>query len=334
MRPIVRRAVALSMLAAAGLALALAAEPALAAGADAGADLPWWVWPLSLFFVCFALGIVAVPAGVGGGVLFVPIVSGFFPFHLDFVRGTGLLVALASALSAGPSLLRAGLADLRLALPLALLASASSIAGALIGLAMSAQVVQVALGVTILGIVALMASAPKSESGASVTPDRLAAALAIHGVYHDRATGRNHPWNVHRTPLALVLFDLDHFKKLNDTFGHLAGDHVLETLAKLVTRTMRKEDFFARWGGEEFAVVLPRTRREDGVKVVERILAELRGLKLGESEDPIGCTASIGVAMSAGGAERFERLIDRADQAMYRAKLAGKDRWEAAPPPS
>ena len=206
MRPIVRRAVALSMLAAAGLALALAAEPALAAGADAGADLPWWVWPLSLFFVCFALGIVAVPAGVGGGVLFVPIVSGFFPFHLDFVRGTGLLVALASALSAGPSLLRAGLADLRLALPLALLASASSIAGALIGLAMSAQVVQVALGVTILGIVALMASAPKSESGASVTPDRLAAALAIHGVYHDRATGRNHPWNVHRTPLALVLF--------------------------------------------------------------------------------------------------------------------------------
>ncbi len=94
---------------------------------DVGADVAWWVWPLALFVVCFVLGIVAVPAGVGGGVLFVPIVGGFFPFHLDFVRGAGLLVALASALAAGPNLLRVGLADLRLALPLAVLASASSI---------------------------------------------------------------------------------------------------------------------------------------------------------------------------------------------------------------
>ena len=198
-----RPALAVAVLAAALLG---AADPALAAGDAGGAELAWWFWPLALFVVCFALGIVAVPAGVGGGVLFVPIVSGFFPFHLDFVRGAGLLVALASALSAGPSLLRAGLADLRLALPFALLASASSIAGALVGLALPAQTVQVALGITILGIVALMASAPKSEHGAPVTPDRLAAALAMHGVYHDRATGRDHPWHVHRTPLALVLF--------------------------------------------------------------------------------------------------------------------------------
>jgi len=199
----VRPALAVAVLAAALLG---AADPALAAGDAGGAELAWWFWPLALFVVCFALGIVAVPAGVGGGVLFVPIVSGFFPFHLDFVRGAGLLVALASALSAGPSLLRAGLADLRLALPFALLASASSIAGALVGLALPAQAVQVALGVTILGIVALMAAAPKSEEGARATPDRLAAALAMHGVYHDRATGRDHPWRVHRTPLALVLF--------------------------------------------------------------------------------------------------------------------------------
>jgi uncharacterized membrane protein YfcA len=199
----VRPAIAAIALAA---AFAGVADPALAAGDAGGAELAWWFWPLALFVVCFGLGIVAVPAGVGGGVLFVPIVSGFFPFHLDFVRGAGLLVALASALSAGPSLLRAGLADLRLALPFALLASASSIAGALVGLALPARVVQVALGITILGIVALMASAPKSEHGAPVTPDRLAAALAMHGVYHDRATGRDHPWHVHRTPLALVLF--------------------------------------------------------------------------------------------------------------------------------
>jgi len=77
------------------LALAIGADSAHAAEVVA-ADVAWWVWPLALFVVCFALGIVAVPAGVGGGVLFVPIVSGFFPFHLDFVRGAGLLVALAS----------------------------------------------------------------------------------------------------------------------------------------------------------------------------------------------------------------------------------------------
>ena len=69
-------------------------------------DHPWWFWPVALLFFCFILGIIAVMAGVGGGVLFVPLVSGFFPFHLDFVRGAGLLVALAGALAAGPGLLR------------------------------------------------------------------------------------------------------------------------------------------------------------------------------------------------------------------------------------
>ena len=189
------------------LALCAHAAPAFAAeGLPGTADVAWWVWPLALLVVCFALGIVAVPAGVGGGVLFVPIVGGFFPFHLDFIRGAGLLVALASALAAGPSLLRGGLADLRLALPLALLASASSIVGALVGLALPASVVQIALGITILAIVALMASAKKSELPHVASPDRLGAALRIHGVFHDAAGSRDVHWRVHRTPLGLVLF--------------------------------------------------------------------------------------------------------------------------------
>ena len=83
---------------------------------DGGSGMPWWCWPLILFVVTFVMGIVAVLAGVGGGVLFVPIISGFFPFHLDFVRGTGLLVALSGALAAGPGLLKANLASLRLAI--------------------------------------------------------------------------------------------------------------------------------------------------------------------------------------------------------------------------
>ncbi len=79
------------------------------------------------------MGIVAVLGGVGGGVLFVPIISGFFPFHIDFVRGTGLLVALCGALAAGPELLKSNLASLRLAMPMALIASTMAIVGAMVG---------------------------------------------------------------------------------------------------------------------------------------------------------------------------------------------------------
>jgi uncharacterized membrane protein YfcA len=168
--------------------------------------MPWWFWPLALFITCFLIGIVAVPAGIGGGTLFVPIVGGFFPFHLDFVRGAGLLVALASALAAGPMLLRGGLANLRLALPLALLASMSSILGAMLGLALPASLVQIALGVIVLGIVVLMLSVKKSEFPTVERPDRLSSALGIHGIFIDGASGRSIDWQVHRTPLGLFIF--------------------------------------------------------------------------------------------------------------------------------
>ena len=187
------------------LMLLLMASTAQATSAAVGAT-PWWVWPAALFVACFLMGIVAVPAGIGGGTLFVPIVSGFFPFHLDFVRGAGLLVALASALAAGPMLLRGGLASLRLALPLALLASASSIGGAMLGLALPVAAVQTALGAIVLGIVALMVMAGKSEFPVVERPDALASALALNGVYFDRAAGRRVDWQVHRTPLGLAVF--------------------------------------------------------------------------------------------------------------------------------
>jgi uncharacterized protein len=188
------------------LAIGLSASaPALAATAAATAT-PWWVWPLALFFVCFVLGIVAVPAGVGGGVLFVPVVGGFFPFHLDFVRGGGLLVALASAMAASPDLLRLGLANLRLALPLSLLVAASQIAGALVGLVLPAAIAQTALGALILGIVALMWRAQKSEFPNVPVADPLSVALGINGLYHDTARRRDIEWKVHRTPAALLAF--------------------------------------------------------------------------------------------------------------------------------
>jgi len=167
--------------------------------------MEWWVWPIALFAVTFAMGIVAVLAGVGGGVLFVPIVSAFFPFHLDFVRAAGLLLALTGALSAAPALLRSGLASLRLAMPLALVGSLTSIVGALVGLALPTEAVQVALGATILAIAVLMWRSPATGREAPAG-DALGTALRMNGVYHDAALGRDIEWRVHRTPAAFLVF--------------------------------------------------------------------------------------------------------------------------------
>ena len=179
------------------------AEPVSAMPQDGS---PWWYWPLILFVATFIMGIVAVLGGVGGGVLFVPIISGFFPFHLDFVRGAGLLVALAGALAAGPGLLRSGLASLRLAIPVALIASSCAIVGAMVGLALPTNVVQICLGGTILGICVLMLTAKKSTVPDVLKADKLSSILKIYGVYREESTGETINWKVHRTPIGLALF--------------------------------------------------------------------------------------------------------------------------------
>jgi hypothetical protein len=181
------------------------AEAAGSAG-QAASHYPWWMWPLLLFVVTFVMGVAAVLGGVGGGVLFVPIISGFFPFHLDFVRGAGLLVALAGALAAGPGLLKMNLASLRLAMPVALIASTFSIIGAMIGLALPTKYVQIALGGTILGICALMLTAKKSELPDVPRADRLSSILGIYGVYQEATTGQIIDWKIHRTWQGLLLF--------------------------------------------------------------------------------------------------------------------------------
>ena len=193
------------------LGMMLAASPAFAsaeaaAPAPPGAETAWWVWPLVLLIVTFVMGILAVLGGVGGGVLFVPIISGFFPFHLDFVRGCGLLVALAGALAAGPGLLKRNLASLRLAIPVALIASSCAIVGAMLGLALPTNVVQIALGATILGICILMLTAKKSELPDVPKADKLSSALRIYGVYTEASSGQEIDWKIHRTLLGLCLF--------------------------------------------------------------------------------------------------------------------------------
>lgn len=185
------------------------------------AQLPWWGWALLLFGFTAALGVVAVIGGVGGGVLFVPIVSAVFPFHFDFVRGAGLMVALCGALSAGPRLLRGGMASMRLGLPMALLGSIGSIAGAFLGLALPTGIVEGMLGIAILGIVVLMLVSKRSEFPEVEQSDPLATSLGIRGTFFDESLGRVVSWKVHRTPVALGGFVL--IGMLAGMFGLGAG---------------------------------------------------------------------------------------------------------------
>ncbi len=189
--------------------------PAIAAATETmvgGApSKPWWFWPIILFFFCLVLGILAVMAGVGGGVLYVPLVSGFFPFHIDFVRGIGLMVALAGALAAGPGLLRRNLANLRLALPVALIASACSIVGAMLGLYLSRlnpNLIQACLGGTIVGIAFLLLFSKNTEKPVVTKQDAIGLALGLQGVYWDDGARESVEWKTHRTLLGLFMFIL------------------------------------------------------------------------------------------------------------------------------
>jgi uncharacterized protein len=167
--------------------------------------LPWWIWPVLLFAVTFLLGIVSVVAGIGGGVLFVPIVASFFPFHLDFVRGAGLVLALAGTLAAAPLLLRSGFAHLRLVMPLALAGSVASLAGAVLGLALPTDVVQVSLGVTIIAVACVIWGSESAEH-ANVESDALGALLRLEGRFEDPAARARIDWRTRRTAAGIASF--------------------------------------------------------------------------------------------------------------------------------
>jgi diguanylate cyclase (GGDEF)-like protein len=126
--------------------------------------------------------------------------------------------------------------------------------------------------------------------------------------------------------LSVVLLDIDHFKQINDKRGHAAGDVVLAAVGRLLNTTLRTCDIVARWGGEEFVLVLPSTALDPAELVAERVREELAGLSIKDGNgDPIPVTASFGVA-AYGGGETLEQMIDRADRAMYLAKSGGRNR--------
>jgi diguanylate cyclase (GGDEF)-like protein len=131
-------------------------------------------------------------------------------------------------------------------------------------------------------------------------------------------------------PLSLVLLDLDHFKALNDGYGHPFGDLVLQRIGDTLTRTLRPCDAACRYGGEELALILPNTSLDDAALIAERVRVQIRSLGLAPRGQPLVVTASFGVAealevMSRGPDTSARALIQAADQALYRAKREGRD---------
>lgn len=133
-------------------------------------------------------------------------------------------------------------------------------------------------------------------------------------------------------PACLLMIDIDRFKAFNDTWGHLAGDAVLRHVSRQMGAHLRPTDLMARFGGEEFAALLPDTSHEEALGIAERLRGgiEWASLTLGESGETVRVTVSLGLA-AAHPEEALEALIARADAALYRAKEGGRNRIESAP---
>jgi len=129
------------------------------------------------------------------------------------------------------------------------------------------------------------------------------------------------------TPLAVALLDLDRFKQINDTYGHLVGDEVLRGIADTMTGVLREYDLAGRFGGEEFVMLLPQTRATDAFRIAERVRAHIARLPIdAPTGERVRVTASIGVAaLDAGSSRELTELLAAADAALYRAKASGRD---------
>jgi diguanylate cyclase (GGDEF)-like protein len=145
----------------------------------------------------------------------------------------------------------------------------------------------------------------------------------------------------HGSPMSVLMLDLDHFKKVNDSFGHGVGDEVLKVVGQVLRESCRVYDVAGRYGGEEFCVVLPETRVGNTKMVAERIRSRLASTQLPVGSSSITVTASIGVAgmdsVSDEGVVSAAALLDRADRALYSAKHHGRNRvelWLPEAPPS
>jgi diguanylate cyclase len=142
--------------------------------------------------------------------------------------------------------------------------------------------------------------------------------------FNDRLAERMSAWNRRKEVFTLMLLDVDHFKRFNDQYGHVVGDRVLAGIGRALRAAVRREDAVARFGGEEFAVLLPSTSLEQSTRAAQNVREAISRVNVDHNGKKICVTASGGLAMIHG-KEESEALIERADEALYAAKAAGRN---------
>jgi two-component system, cell cycle response regulator len=192
-----------------------------------------------------------------------------------------------------------------------------------------------------LSMLALQAAAALSRTRLLERAEKLATTDGLTGLLNRRTlqaqlTARMREAQRYRHPLSFLLIDIDHFKKVNDTHGHPAGDAVLRGVAAIAQDQARETDLVARYGGEEMALILPETEAAGAWVIADRLRAAVEAAQHPTDAGPLRCTVSVGVStwmLSAGAAsadDEVAALIEGADKALYRAKRAGRNRVESA----
>ena len=136
-----------------------------------------------------------------------------------------------------------------------------------------------------------------------------------------------HEFLRYNIPLSILMLDIDYFKKINDTYGHLAGDYILKEIAKIIRNTIRESDVCGRFGGEEFIILLPNTKLSGAMKLADRIRENIQNYDFVFRNNKINVTVSIGVTTASKSDSVFS-LIQRADDALYEAKNKGRNKVE------
>lgn len=147
--------------------------------------------------------------------------------------------------------------------------------------------------------------------------------------YNERANYEYQRWQRYDRPLTIAVFDIDHFKKINDTHGHQAGDKVLKVIGQSVVKRLREVDFFCRFGGEEFVALMPETNLEEALPVLDKIRAAIANAAFNYKEQPLAITLSVGATEFKKG-DDVEAAFVRADEALYAAKSGGRNAVRSA----
>jgi two-component system cell cycle response regulator len=155
--------------------------------------------------------------------------------------------------------------------------------------------------------------------------------LTVHRSFQARLEEEVKRAERYKEPLSMVMLDIDHFKRFNDVYGHLAGDAVLKAVASAMKLDLASSELAARYGGEEFALVLPRQSKAEAMERAENLRKAVAGLRVPIEAELLNVTASLGVASYPDDAMTKKGILEAADQALYLSKKNGRDQVSGAP---